>query len=106
MAAIAQPSMWWVSHAHVKILSKENLHCWVDCAVGKYCLCEKDKEREEKKRKKIGGEVGRTGKKKITSVSYGGIYVLGWSIKRAGACSWCVHVCCCKEISWFEFLGS
>lgn len=39
----------------------------------KYCLCGRDKERKKEKEKKIGGEVRRTGKKKIASVSYGGI---------------------------------
>lgn len=35
----------------------------------KYCLYGRDKEREKEKEKKIEGNVGRTGKKKIASVS-------------------------------------
>lgn len=39
-----------------------------------------------KNRRRIGGEVGRAGKKK-DNVSYSGMYVLQWNIKRAAACS-------------------
>lgn len=42
--------------------------------------------KREKNRRRIGGEVGRAGKKK-DSVSYSGMYVLQWNIKRAAACS-------------------
>lgn len=37
--------------------------------------------KREKNRRRIGGEVGRAGKKK-DSVSYSGMYVLQWNIKR------------------------
>lgn len=31
-------------------------------------------------------------------------YVLGWAIKTAGIYSQCFHVCCCREVSWVEFV--
>lgn len=82
MAVIPQPSMWWVSHADVKILHKENLYCCIDSGAREILsMWKRQREGERKRgknRRRIGGEVGRAGKKKIVCptvecMSYGGI---------------------------------